>query len=44
MESFGASAPAGLLFEKFGFTVQNITKRACDLIGAEYRKVDLGIA
>jgi len=42
MESFGASAPANLLFEKFGFTVQNITKRACDLVGAEYKVVDLG--
>jgi transketolase len=42
MESFGASAPAGQLFEKFGFTIQNITKRACDLMGAEYRVVDLG--
>ena len=43
MESFGASAPANLLFEKFGFTVQNITKRACDLVGAEYKHVDLGV-
>jgi transketolase len=43
MESFGASAPAGLLFEKFGFTVQNITKRACGLVGAEYRHIDLGV-
>ncbi|BAF71126.1 transketolase [Sulfurovum sp. NBC37-1] len=42
MESFGASAPADLLFEKFGFTIQNITKRACELVGAEYRVVDLG--
>ena len=42
METFGASAPAGQLFEKFGFTIQNITKRACDLMGAEYRVVDLG--
>jgi len=42
MEGFGASAPAGQLFEKFGFTIQNITKRACDLVGAEYKVVDLG--
>jgi len=42
MESFGASAPADLLFEKFGFTIQNITKRACALVDAEYRVVDLG--
>ncbi|THF85224.1 transketolase [Deinococcus sp. KSM4-11] len=26
MESFGASAPAKVLFEKFGFTVENVTK------------------
>jgi transketolase len=42
MESFGASAPANLLFEKFGFTIQNITKRACGLMGVEYKEVDLG--
>ncbi|MCB4760089.1 MAG: transketolase, partial [Sulfurovum sp.] len=41
MESFGASAPAGKLFEKFGFSVQNITKHACDLMGTEYRTIDL---
>ncbi len=32
MESFGASAPADLLFEKFGFTVKNIVKRASALV------------
>jgi transketolase len=42
MESFGASAPANLLFEKFGFTIQGITKRACELMGVEYKEVDLG--
>ena len=42
MESFGASAPADLLFEKFGFTIQGITKRACELVGAEYKLIDLG--
>ncbi len=26
MKSFGASAPAGILFEKFGFTVENVVK------------------
>ncbi|SFV90639.1 Transketolase [hydrothermal vent metagenome] len=41
METFGASAPAGQLFEKFGFTVQNITKRACALVGAAYRVVEI---
>lgn len=42
METFGASAPAGELFEKFGFTIQNITKRACELMDVEYKKIDLG--
>lgn len=42
MESFGASAPAELLFEKFGFTQENIIKRACALMGVEYREVDKG--
>ena len=41
MESFGASAPAGQLFEKFGFTVQNITKEACEMVNAEYRVVEI---
>ena len=43
MEGFGASAPADLLFERFGFTIQGITRRACELMGAEYRVVDLGV-
>jgi len=43
MESFGASAPADLLFEKFGFTIQGITKRACRLMDTEYRLIDLGV-
>ena len=42
MESFGASAPADLLFEKFGFTKEGIMKRACALMDVEYREVDLG--
>ncbi len=32
MESFGASAPADLLFSKFGFTIENIVKRAMALV------------
>ncbi len=32
MESFGASAPANLLFEKFGFTVENVVEKALELI------------
>ncbi|CAA6811554.1 MAG: Transketolase (EC [uncultured Sulfurovum sp.] len=42
MEGFGASAPADLLFEKFGFTQEGIMKRACKLMDVEYREVDLG--
>ena len=41
MESFGASAPADLLFEKFGFTIENIMKKACTLMDVEYKAVDL---
>ncbi len=41
MESFGASAPANLLFEKFGFTIENVMKRACSLMDIEYREVNL---
>jgi len=32
MESFGSSAPADLLFEKFGFTIENVVKRATSLV------------
>lgn len=39
MESFGASAPAELLFEKFGFTIPDIMKRACALLNVEYKEV-----
>ncbi len=42
MESFGASAPADLLFEKFGLTKEGIMKRACKLMDVSYREVDLG--
>jgi len=42
MESFGASAPADLLFEKFGFTQEGIMKKACALMDVEYRVVELG--
>ena len=42
MESFGASAPADLLFEKFGFTQEGIMKRACTLMDVAYREVTLG--
>ena len=33
MESFGASAPAEALFEKFGFTVDRVAERARTLLG-----------
>jgi transketolase len=42
MESFGASAPAELLFEKFGFTVEGVMRRACTLMDVDYKAVDLG--
>lgn len=32
MESFGASGPANQLFEKFGFTVDNVVEQALDLV------------
>jgi len=33
MESFGRSAPAKVLFEKFGFTVENLLMKATGLLG-----------
>jgi len=39
MQSFGASAPANELFEKFGFTIANIKARACKLLGVENKLV-----
>ena len=41
MESFGASAPADLLFKKFGFTVENVTERACSLMNVKYKTVNI---
>jgi len=38
MNGYGASAPAGDLFKKFGFTVENIIQRAEELILREGRK------
>ena len=32
MNSFGASAPANILFEKFGFTVENVVKAVKDVL------------
>lgn len=32
MEGFGASAPANLLFEKFGFTVENVVEKALSIL------------
>jgi transketolase len=42
MESFGASAPASRLFEKFGFTVASIKERACRVLGVENKIVKIG--
>ena len=33
MESFGVSAPANLVFQKFGYTVDNVVSRALKLVG-----------
>ncbi len=35
MNRFGASAPAELLFEKFGFTVENVLKRAHGVLAGQ---------
>jgi transketolase len=32
IDHFGASAPANILFEKFGFTVENIIIKAQEII------------
>jgi len=34
MEGFGASAPAKILFEKFGFTVENVIARAREVLAS----------
>ena len=34
LDRFGASAPAQTLFEKFGFTVENVVKRGKALLGS----------
>jgi len=36
MNRFGASAPAELLFEKFGFTATHVTQKACAMMGIAY--------
>ncbi len=41
MDSFGASAPANELFEKFGFTISNIKAKACELLGVENKPVTI---
>jgi transketolase len=33
LDRFGASAPAPVLFEQFGFTAQNVAERARSLVG-----------
>ena len=32
MDHFGASAPAGTLFQEFGFTVENVVQTAVNLL------------
>jgi transketolase len=33
LDHFGASAPAKILFQKFGFTVENVVEKAKALLG-----------
>jgi transketolase len=33
VERFGASAPGGLVMEKYGYTVENVVSRAKALLG-----------
>ena len=33
LDHYGASAPGGILYEKFGFTVENVVRRALALVG-----------
>jgi transketolase len=35
MRRFGASAPADVLFEKFGFTVDHVVEAAKELLGKD---------
>ena len=41
MSTFGASAPADLLFKKFGFTIENVVRSGCKLMGKEYKEVKI---
>lgn len=41
MEGFGASAPAGELFKRFGFTIKGIKQRACALMGVENKTITI---
>ncbi|AEB11562.1 transketolase [Marinithermus hydrothermalis] len=36
LERFGASAPGGVLFERFGFTVERVVARVRELLGAAH--------
>ncbi len=40
MSRFGASAPAGELFSKFGFTIKGIKQKAMSLMGEEYKETE----
>ncbi|MBE0491202.1 MAG: transketolase [Sulfurospirillum sp.] len=39
MSGFGASAPAELLFEKFGLTAEHIVQKVCEMLGVTYQNV-----
>ncbi len=41
METFGASAPAGELFKRYGFTIKGIKARAAKLMGVENKAITI---
>ncbi len=41
METFGASAPAGELFKRYGFTIKGIKQRAAKLMGVENKAITI---
>ncbi|MBI5902129.1 MAG: transketolase [Deltaproteobacteria bacterium] len=43
IERFGASAPCKVLFEKFGFTVENVTSRALALVNMHSERPTRGL-
>jgi transketolase len=40
IDGYGASAPAKILFEKYGFTVENIIEQACRVLGNQKKSTE----